>query len=323
MHRIENAALLFLIAASAAGQDKILWRDPGAVERIAFTAPAGGPVNPPRPPFYFVSEGSNGTNPKVLVRDGASVLWRVKGGQEVKAENFATRLVGALGYYAEPTSFLNQGKIHGLKPLKRASSLVRPDGSFGSAALERQDPQLKYLEQDWAWNYNPFLGTRELQGLKILVMLLSNWDNKDARNRRIGSNTSIVEQRVNDRIQLTYFVNDWGQTLGAWGSEMKSKSWDCVSFSAQTRSFVEGRTGDKVRFGFTGIHTDDFKADITVEDVRWLLRYLGRVTDAQIRDALTASGASADEKACFAAALRSRIEQLSRVSAQPTRVTRR
>lgn len=41
----------------------------------------------------------------------------------------------------------------------------------------------KYLPgKGWTWLDNPFVGTRELQGLKILVLLVSNWDTKDARD---------------------------------------------------------------------------------------------------------------------------------------------
>ena len=31
----------------------------------------------------------------------------------------------------------------------------------------------------WRWDDNPFVGTNELAGLKLMVMLLGNWDNKD------------------------------------------------------------------------------------------------------------------------------------------------
>jgi hypothetical protein len=51
-----------------------------------------------------------------------------------------------------------------------------------------------------------------------------------------------------------------------------------------------------------------------VEDVRWLCRYLGRITDAQIRAALDASGASPDERDRFARALHRRIDQLRAVT---------
>jgi hypothetical protein len=76
---------------------------------------------------------------------------------------------------------------------------------------------------------------------------------------------------------------------------------------------VQGRAGQYVRFGYVGRHTDDFKNDITIEDVRWLLQYLGPLSDVQLQHGLKASGATPAEVACFGAQLRERINQLRRV----------
>jgi len=245
-----------------------------------------------------------------LVRDSAGVQWRAKGGLEVHAECFSTRLVAALGYSAESTWFVASGKVENAKRLARAAGFIHPDGSFSDASFEHRDRKLKALSVDWAWIRNPFVGTKQLNGLKVLMMLLSNWDNKDVRDRRAGSNTGIAERWLKGRVQLIYRVTDWGQTLGAWGPEPKPKGWDCGAFTAQTKSFVQGRQGEYVRFGYSGHYTDDFKNDIKVEDVRWLMTYLGRVTDGQIQAGLTASGATREEVGCFSGQLRERINQL-------------
>jgi hypothetical protein len=310
---IRRLILILATVPWCAAQVRVLWKDPGDVARIDFTYPAGGAKNTPHPPFFFLSERLGGSSPKVLVRDGSGVKWRVKGGLETQTESFVTRLVAALGYHADPTAFVEHGKVEGVTSLKRAAGFIQPDGSFSNGSLERRHGKLKALTQDWAWNRNPFLGTKELDGLKVLVMLVSNWDNKDARDRRLGSNTGIAERRLdNGRIQLVYRVTDWGQGLGAWGADAKPKGWDCGAFTAQTKSFVQGRAGQHLQFGFIGQHTDDFKNDITVEDVRWLMHYLGKVTDAQLQNGLRASGATPEETACFATQLRERIAQLAR-----------
>ena len=54
---------------------------------------------------------------------------------------------------------------------------------------------------------------------------------------------------------------------------------------------------------------------ISIEDVRWLCRYLTRLTDVQLRAALDASGASAGETERFTQAIRQRINQLVRAVA--------
>jgi hypothetical protein len=72
-----------------------------------------------------------------------------------------------------------------------------------------------------------------------------------------------------------------------------------------------------LQWGFKGKNRKDVTSDITVQDVQWLLQYLGQVTDAQIRTGLVASGATPEKVDCYASALRQRIEQLQRVSAEP------
>jgi|SRR5688572_368692 hypothetical protein len=71
---------------------------------------------------------------------------------------------------------------------------------------------------NWAWHYNPFVGTRELNGLKVIMMLTSNWDNKDARDQDRGPNTGSLEYRLKDRIELRYLISDWGGSMGSWGN---------------------------------------------------------------------------------------------------------
>ena len=54
-------------------------------------------------------------------------------------------------------------------------------------------------------------------------------------------------------------------------------------------------------------------SDMLLTDAAWLYRYLGRITDAQLRAALEASGASAEDNAAFTQSLCDRIVQLGRV----------
>jgi hypothetical protein len=303
-----------------------MWEEPRRVETVDFTAAAGGLEAAPKPPFRWIREDYSGTSPKILIRDENNVEWRVKGGLEVRAETFVTRLIAALGYYAETTYFIASGRVEGVGELKRAAGFVRSDGSFTYAAFERAEPNARFIEgASWTWNDSPFSGTPQLLGLKILVMLVSNWDNKDARDLREGSNTSVLACGKEPALKRIYFVNDWGQTLGRWGSPgwfRRPSVWNCTDFAAQTPAFISGLSGPNVQFSYAGQHTEDFRNNITVDDVRWLMQYLGRVTDAQIRTGLLASGATRDEEECFSKALRNRIEQLRRVGGtQATKAT--
>jgi hypothetical protein len=302
---------------------RVIWRDPGEVELCDFVGGPGGRDGAPVPPFRFVEEQFGGSSPSVTVEDGAGRRWRVKWGDEVRTEAFAVRLVWAVGYFAESTYFVRRGEITGAGELSRAQACLDLLGRFSDARFEIEEPDhvLMFEEHSWAWNDNPFVGTHELNGLKILMMLLSNWDNKDVRDVVRGSNTAIFECRLpGGTLEARYLIIDWGGTLGRWGSTLVTRGrWDCDAFRAQTPQLVTGVSEGLVQWGYTGQRTLDAARDIRVQDVRWLLRYLGRVQDHQLRDGLLASGATAEETECFTAALRERIEIL-RVVAEEGRV---
>jgi hypothetical protein len=299
-----------------------LWRDPGDVERLDLISGPGGRDFIPVPPYRFLEEPGTGSQPCVSVVDGRGRRWRVKWGQEVRCETFAVRLAWACGYFAEITHFIASGRIEDVGPLTRAAAAcLDASGAFVDARFELDDPDVEKLfeEHSWSWTDNPFVGTRELAGLKILLMLLSNWDNKDQRDVARGSNTAIYVTRGRRHRHAQYLIVDWGGSMGRWGRAVVTRGrWDPAGFAAQTPQFVNGVDGGGlVQFGYTGQRTGDARGNIRVEDVAWLCRYLGRITDTQLCGALAASGATDEEASSFTTSLRARIDQLVTVAASP------
>jgi len=296
------------------GAYAVLWRDPGIVDKLDLVAGPGGRDGIPVPPFQFIEEHSTGSQPCVSVRDAYGRRWRVKWGHEVQPETFAVRLAWACGYFAEVTHFVPSGRIEGAGPLTRAAPCVDENGGFADARFELDDPAVEkfFDEQSWSWTDNPFVGTRELAGLKVLLMLISNWDNKDQRDVMRGSNTAIYVTTVSRRRrEAQYLIIDWGGSMGRWGQTPITRGrWDADGFAAQTPRFVTGVSDGLVQFGYAGQRTADARANIRVEDVAWLVRRLARITDRQLHDALRTSGASDVEAASFTASLRARIDQL-------------
>ena len=210
-----------------------IWSDPGPVtslDPVNGPGPAGGA---PQPPFRFLEEHTTGSQPTVSVRDGRGRTWRVKWGQEVRCESFAVRFAWACGYFAEETHFVPDGTIEGASSLQRArDSIDERDGSFRDARFERDDPAVTKMfeEHSWAWDDNPFVGSRELNGLKLVVMLLSNWDTKDRRDVARGSNTAIFEHQLADgHREARYLLIDWGGCMGRWGTNAATRGrWDAA-----------------------------------------------------------------------------------------------
>jgi hypothetical protein len=288
----------------------VLWRDPGAVERLDFVNGPGGAARAPKPPFTFVEEDLGGSNPKIKVTDANGTKWGVKWGSEVHSEVFASRVAWAAGYFVEPTYFVSSGKIVNVDrgQLTRAKRFIQNDGSFENARFELKLDTLAKLndEEGWGWNSNPFTGTKELDGLKVVVMLVSNWDNKDVRDVSRGSNTAIfVVPGKNGKNEAHYIFTDWGGSMGKWGGVLGREKWDAKGYAKQTADFYKGG-----QFGYKGQHTSDFANNIPPAHVAWVAQYLGRITDQQLRDGLQAAGATPDEVSTFAPAIRDRINQL-------------
>ena len=295
-----------------AGVEQLIWKDPGVVERLDFVGGPGGRAGEPKPPFQFIEEDDSGTSPKVKVKDARGAVWSVKWGEEVHSEPFAARLAWAAGYFVEPIHFVANGTIVGAHDLKRAKDLIGADGSFTDARFQLRDPNIRFLQKkdDWKWNQNPFLGTRELNGLKIVMMLTSNWDNKDARDSARGSNTGVLQDTVQGRTRMRYVVADWGGSMGKWGSVIEREKWDSEGYASQSADFIKKVEGETIKWGYHGQHTGDATDGVGVSDVKWILRYVGRITDAQLRAGLEASGATPAEVNVFTAAIRARINQM-------------
>ena len=295
-----------------------IWHEPDMSVPADLRFGPGGPEGAPSPPFRFVEEHSSGSQPCVAVRDSRSRLWRVKWGHEARPESFAVRLAWACGYFAEVTHYLAEGTIDAASSLTRARDCLDDQGHFTDARFELEDPSVRMLfdEHSWAWDDNPFVGSRELSGLKIVNMLLSNWDTKDRRDVSRGSNTAIFEHPVSRwSREARYLITDWGGAMGKWGATIVSRGrWDPEGFTAQTPSFVTGVKDGYVNFGYQGQRTAEITRDITVEQVEWFYRYASRLTNEALRAGLRASGATEEDAAVFADALRARIAQLGAAS---------
>ena len=294
-----------------------IWRDPGAVERLDLAAGPGGPKGHPLPPFTFVEEHFAGSRPCVSVRDARDRTWRVKWGDEVEVEALATRLAWAAGYFVETTYYVAEGRVDGVSALKRAGSCLDPAGSFKAARfeLEEEDVITHFDEHSWSWAENPFVGTRELNGLKIIMMWVSNWDAKDVRDVALGSNTAIFEHRLADGTrEARYLIIDWGGAFGRWGNVVNRGRWDCQGFAEQTPQFVAGVDGEFVQWGYSGQRTGDIAKGIRLSDAQWLLQYLERLSDDQIASAVRASGGTEEEAVCFTRALVERRNQLRAIT---------
>lgn len=293
-------------SAILAAAEPVFWRDPGPAASLDMAGGPGGRAKSPQAPFTFLEEEAGGTSPKVTVRDARGREWIVKFGEEVKAENFASRIVWAAGYFAEPTYFVREGVIAGAKSLGRAKAFIDEAGKFREARFELRDAALHSSTGNDKWNLTDtkLKGARELAGLKILFVLLANWDAKP-------ENLAIM----NVKGQPTYAVTDWGATMGRPAELSGRSKWNCEQYAADSQHLVDGIDNGYVVFNYQGKQGHEVLRGIKVEDVQWLMSRLGRLTNTQIGAALEASGATVEEKNCYSQAFRTRLAQLKNLPA--------
>jgi hypothetical protein len=307
--------LAFYILVATCTPAQVLWREPPPLSAADWTWGPGGKETAPQPPFRFVKEKFGGTNPKVEVKDERGRRWTVKFGSEAHTDTFQSRFVSSLGYAAEPVYFVKAGTILDVHDLKRAKHFVAKNGSFHDARFKLEDHASEADTTDgaWSWAVNPFIGTRELGGLKILAMLTSNWDTKDSRNGA-GSNTGVIPAASGISSTPRYAVVDWGASLGRTGSLFKRNRWDWEGYRLETRNFVRLGSDGRLRWRYKGRHGDDITAGVGIEDVRWILRYLSRISDEDLKTGLAASGASEPVAREYARLIRQRIVQMQNVA---------
>jgi hypothetical protein len=79
-----------------------------------------------------------GTSPKFDVIDEDGVRWRMKLGPEARPETVASRLVWAVGYFANEDYFMPVLQVEQMPRLRRGRNFASPDRSVHSVRLKRR-----------------------------------------------------------------------------------------------------------------------------------------------------------------------------------------
>jgi len=299
----------------AADLPAVIWCDPGNISSLNLVYGAGGREHAPDPndTYTFDKEDMKGTSPKFDVWDGKGVRWRVKLGQEPQAETAATRLLWAVGYFVDEDYDLPEVKVEGLPKLRRGENFVSEGGIIHRARLERKDKEIKKIG-DWDWFKNPFVGTKELNGLRVMMSLLNNWDLDD-------SNNSIYAVDGERR----YVVSDVGATFGKTGNNFSRSKSDLKGY--EESKFIERETPTEVDlemhsrpFFLTAIDAPNYQKRTNMEnvtkhipraDAKWLGQLLGQLSEEQIRDCFRTAGYTAEEVDGYTKTVQERIAELN------------
>ncbi len=309
----------------SSGPKPVLWRDPGDIKsRNLFHGP-GSPELAPLPPFTFIEEDKKGESPKFTVKDARGIDWSVKLGEEAQAETVATRLVWSVGYFAEEAYYFDQAEIQNMARLSRGRDYVAEGGIVRGARFE---PKRIHLRKgpSWDWQDNPFNGTQELSGLKVLMVLLNNFDARQENNQ-----VFYVVASQPGRREAHHYVTDLGATLGRAGGLGGKRTKNDLEDFLSTR-FVMGVEDGAVEFDYDTrptklghlsifyppyyrgeVKKEKTMRGIPVAHARWIGSLLSQLTDDQLRDAFRAANYYEDTTNRYVQALRERINQLTRL----------
>lgn len=266
----------------------VLWRAPDDIGSRNLLVGAGGEsMKPDLSRVTFVEVKTGGWSTKYRVNDGKGEEWVAKLSKEAQPEIAANRLLWAIGYETEIAHLVPELVIQG-------------KGTFKNVKLEARPKDVK-RDGLWSWANNPFVGKPEFQGLKIMMVLINNWDMKD------DNNAILVTKGVTDS-ERRFIVSDLGATFGKTGgiiSRSRNKPADYVK-----AEFVNGVKGNVVDFNYGGKMGKVF-GGITIEDAKWLASWLSRLSDKQLKDAFRAANYTPEEVDQLAAAVRARINALA------------
>ena len=319
---------------AAAELPAVLWMDRGDISQLDMIGGEGGAKDFPDPNmiYTFVEEDMNGTSTKFYVTDADGMKWLVKIGTEAQPETVATRFVWAMGYYTDIDYFEPEIHVKNLPKLKRDMHGSSPKtGIVPDARLKREGEGSKKLES-WSWFDNPFVGTREFNGLRIMMALLNNWDLKTDNNK-----VYVVHG------ERRFVVSDLGASFGKTGTPIypmplhmpisHATKGDLSDY--ESSKFIKDETSTTVSFvmrtgapffvrPFSRSYFHEYKQmeniedDIPIADARWIGARLAQLTQKQLVDAFRAAGYLPEEAQAYAMVVQKRIVDLNHLPGNTT-----
>ena len=297
----------------------VLWRDPGDISLRNLRYGPGSASLAPVPPFKFLKEDKSGVSPKFEIRDARNVKWVVKLGEEAQSETVATRLVWAPGYFAEEAYYFPRVQISNLPRLSRGRKFVEARSFVRGARFEPRRDDVERGKR-WDWIKNPFARTRELNGLKVIMILLNNFD------ARKDNNVILHDSQTGE---ARYVVSDLGATLGRAGGLGGKRTKNNLRDFLSTRFVTGVEDNGTVEFDydtrptklgmltifyppyyFGEVRKEKSMRGIPIEHARWIGSLLSQLTDEQLRDCFRAAHYDRATTEAYVRSLRQRINQL-------------
>jgi len=219
----------------------------------------------------------------------------------------------AVGYLTDVNYYMPQLRVVGMRQLSRGQKYVSAGGRVQQARLELIQNGAKKLH-DWSWFENPFIGTREFDGLRVMMALINNWDLKEINNAVYAL-----------RGEQHYMVSDLGATFGKTGGKWSRSK-------GNLEDYLESEFIEKVAPGTVDLtlhsrppivlaayvpyyrertRMGKVSEDIPRAHARWIGQWLSQLSQRQISDVFRAAGYGGSEVQQYSRKVRERIRQLN------------
>jgi hypothetical protein len=268
-----------------------LWSDPTDIAQRSLLWGSSRQDNAPSKSdvFTVLALDKTGYSRGYDVKGPDGRVWKIKVGKEVRPEIVLSRILWALGYHQPETYYVTGWQLAGTWESEGEPARFRLESDHES-------------EGEWAWLDNPFAGTRPLQGLVALSLLLNNFDLKTSNNRVYRLRDARAEP------QRRYVVQDLGASLG------KPRVLPLVRGSRndiddyEDNNLIRKARGSQIQLDYRGRHNDILER-MSAADVVWACDLLNRLSDAQLDDAFKAADYPSDIRQRYIAKLRNKIRE--------------
>jgi hypothetical protein len=272
--------------------------DPGSEARDLFWGIGGKKYAPdPDAVYKFKTRDNTGFSTKYDVDGPGDVEWSAKIGPEAQTEVLMSRILWGIGYHQQPIYYL-------------PSWTLQRDGTKSTESEARFRPKLKdfaRLDEYWWWQQNPFVGTHELNGLLVVLLMFNSTDLKNDNNAIYKVDKSL------EGPERWFAVRDLGASLGETGKMYPRRN--CLECFEQ-HGFITGIDGEHVEFDYVGRH-QELMSMIHPADVQWAAKLMTRLTDQQWRDAFRAANYSDSDAGRYLRKLKEKIDDGLALRARP------
>jgi hypothetical protein len=281
-----------LASPPTASQRAQLWSEPRAGRDLSWGVGGRQLAPDPEATYTVIEIKRTGFSRGYDVKGPDGREWSAKFPPEAPTEVVASRIHWSVGYHQPPIYYVMKWT---------AEKATSPNPQLPARFREKSPKLGGGMEAKGPWSYyrNPFVGTRELNGLIVLQVMLANSDLKD-------DNNEIYQLREAVEGASTWYVaRDIGHTFGRTGV-MDAPRGDVEVF--EKTPFIKGLVNGRVKFEWRGLH-DALVEDIKPADVRWICGRLQRLTDAQWQDAFSAGGYPPEDANRFIRRLKQKIAE--------------